>query len=228
MPKKSKKSKKSNSCNKDSDCNNGDCCGGKCYGPDAEDRPDPKKCYQEADFEFGKEEEYEEVVGQRGTKGCNIWAKGMQVYNKSKVLFGDVLKTTAKNVTVSLYTKDGEPTNQTATWQCKNVSQTAYTETINKNRRISKTKKSTTIMKIKGKGRLKTQDGMKNQQIDTIEGSVKGKQQNEKGKKARESRESEEQNLKNRKMIEKQGKYRSRTSSSNGRRKRSGYQDLKF
>ena len=48
---------------------------------------------------------------------------------------------------------------------------------------------------------------MKNQQIDTIEGSVKGKQQNEKGRIARDSRESEERNMKNRKMIEEQGKY---------------------
>lgn len=37
------------------------CCDGKCYAPDAEDRPPLKKCYQEADFEFGKEEEYEEM-----------------------------------------------------------------------------------------------------------------------------------------------------------------------
>ena len=68
-----KKSKKSNSCNKDSDCNNGDCCGGKCYGPDAEDRP---KCYQEADFEFGKEEEYEEVTRKDKKTVMRIKGKG--------------------------------------------------------------------------------------------------------------------------------------------------------
>jgi len=49
-------------CKTDKDCGKKeDCCRGKCYGPDAEDRPDPP-CDQEADFEFGKEEEYEEVV----------------------------------------------------------------------------------------------------------------------------------------------------------------------
>ena len=129
-----KKSKKSNSCNKHSDCNNGDCCGGKCYGPDAEDRP---KCYQEADFEFGKEEEYEEVT--------------------------------------------------------------------------RKDKK--TVMTIKGKGTLKTQDGMSNETQDTIERDVKGKSQTEGGSRTRRRNE-------NQKSIDSVGKYDPRKSSR--------YQDLKF
>jgi len=216
--KKSEKSKKSNSCNNDSDCDNGDCCGGKCYGPDAEDRP---KCYQEADFEFGKEEEYEEVVTRapRATKGCNIWVRGMQVYNWQKVKFGDIISSSDKTVTVKLYNKKGNRTEKEDVWNCKDVSQTKFTKKVNAKRNLKKILRSTTIMRIKGKGRLKTQDGMKNQQIDTIEGSVKGKQQNEKGKKARESRESEERNMRNRTMIEKQGKYNPKSSH---------YQDLKF
>lgn len=202
------------------------CCDGKCYAPDAEDHPPQKKCYQEADFEFGKEEEYEEVVTRapRATKGCNVWVIGMQVYNWQKAKFGDIISSSDKNVTVKLYRR-GKLTEKTDVWDCKDVSQTELTKKVNARRNLKKILRSTTIMRIKGKGRLKTQDGMKNEQIDTIEASVKGKRQNERGRIARESRESEERNMKNRKMIEEQGKYRSRTS---GRKKSSRYQDLKF
>ena len=169
---------------------------------------------------FGKEPEYEEVVGQRGTKGCNIWAKGMQVYNKSKVLFGDIIHKSDKTVRVKLY-KRGKITNKEDVWDCNDVSQTKFTEKVNAKRGLSKIKRSKTILRIPyGKGRLKTQDGMKNQQQDTIERSVKGKRQNEKGRKARDKRESDERNRKNRKMISSIGKYDPRKSSR--------YQDLKF
>ena len=169
----------------------------------------------------------------RATKGCNIWARGMQVYNWQKAKFGDIIRSSDKTVTVQLYNR-GKKTEDIDEWKCKNVSQTKFTKKVNARRNLKKIKRSTTILRIAGKGRLKTQDGMKNRQIDTIERSVKGKQQNEKGRIARESRESEERDRKNFEMIDKRGKYKpsdSRKKSSSrkkGRRNRSGYQDLKF
>lgn len=205
------------------DENSKDCC--KC-----KNGVNSKKCkgkkYQEADFEFGKEEEYEEVVTRapRATKGCNIWVRGMQVYNWQKAKFGDIISSSDKTVTVKLYNR-GKKTEDIDEWKCKNVSQTKFTKKVNARRNLKKILRSTTIMRIKGKGRLKTQDGMKNRQQDTIERSVKRKSQTKGGKKVREKRESEERSKRNREMIEKQGKYRSRTS---GRKKSSRYQDLKF
>lgn len=210
--------KKSNSCKTDKDCDGGKtCCGGGCYGPDAENRP---KCYQEADFEFGKEEEYEEVVTRapRATRGCNIWTEGMQVYNKEKILFGDVISSTWKNVTVKLY-ENGKITKKEEVWDCKDVSQTDFTKTVNAKRNLKKIKRSITILRIPGRGRLQTQDGMKNQQQDTIYGSIKGQPQNEEGRKARDERESKERRERNTNRNNRIGNYKHNSSR---------YQDLKF
>ena len=74
-------------------------------------------------------------------------------------------------------------------------------------------KDKNTVMRIKGKGTLKTVKGMSNETQDTIERDVKGKRQTEGGSRTRRRNE-------NQKSIDSVGKYDPRKSSR--------YQDLKF